>query len=135
MRGHACILALVDTGSTRLKNTTTRPRVFFIVICFYSNGLKWRDCFLFGFELGWKTWDFGNIGKQPILRIWESENIGTQAILRTLDPGNTGSQTILGTLDPGSIGSLIISAPFRLQHLEKDPFWELVPGKMNMVGK
>ena len=88
--------------------------------------------FFIRFWVGLETWDFRNIGKRPILRTWELQNIGKQAILRTLDPGNTGSQAILGTLDPGNTGSQVISAPFWLQHLEKNPFWELVPGKMNM---
>ena len=38
-----------STGSTRLKNTTLQPRIFFIVIVFYLNGLKIAHYFSIGF--------------------------------------------------------------------------------------
>ena len=48
-----------------LTSTTPRPRIFFIVILFYLNGLKLREYFLFDFGLGWKPVILGILENKP----------------------------------------------------------------------
>ena len=82
------------------------------------------------------TWEPGNTGKRNILTTWELGNSRKPTILMTWEPGNTGKPIILMTWEPGNIGTPAILMTWELVvwgHLRKHPFWEHIPGKMNMV--